>query len=577
MTSRAPGDALAARLGPGRGVAVVLLAPAAVLRAAGADLVPLFGKFLCFGIAALAMDLVWGYAGILSLGHGLFFALGGYSMGMYLMRSIAGEGVYRSDAPRLHGVPRLEGAALVLARLPALPVRGGDVACWRRARWRWCSGGSPSGRASAASTSRSSPRRSPTRRRCCSSRTPPGFGGNNGLTDFKRILGCAASRSGDARHAVRGVGDRAARRRYVLCRYVVTSRLGRVLTAVRDAELKTRFCGYESTHYKLFVWTLSAMLCGLAGALYVPQVGIINPSEMQPANSIEMAIWVAVGGRGSLVGAVIGACIVAGGKSWLTNAIPSAWLYALGALFVVVTLFLPKGIVGLRSQAAARPRRLVQAKGEAGRHERTRSERRERSRRPTTTTPSPSRVAGARGGAAAAGAVGRGSVGQLRRLQGAERRDAGAGAGRAALPDRPQRRRQDDADGRHHRQDAADDRQRVPRSARDRPDQAVRVPHRRAGHRPEVPAPDGVPGPHRVRELRAGAARPQGRLERAVHPAQRRGAGADRRGPGDHRPRESSEARRPACCRTARSSGWRSGCCWRRTRRCCWSTSRSRA
>ena len=138
-----------------------------------------------------------------------------------------------------------------------------------------------------------------------------------------------------------------------------------MLTAVRDAELKTRFCGYESTHYKLFVWTLSAMLCGLAGALYVPQVGIINPSEMQPSNSIEMAIWVAVGGRGSLVGAVIGAVIVAGGKSWLTNTIPSAWLYVLGALFVVVTLFLPRGVVGLVPKLQARPRRRSPAKGGA--------------------------------------------------------------------------------------------------------------------------------------------------------------------------------------------------------------------
>jgi urea transport system permease protein len=173
-----------------------------------------------------------------------------------------------------------------------------------------------------------------------------GFGGNNGLTDFKRILGWPLHEPG-TRAALYVVSAIALVATYVLCRYIVTSRLGRVLTAVRDAELKTRFCGYESTHYKLFVWTLSAMLCGLAGALYVPQVGIINPSEMQPANSIEMAIWVAVGGRGSLVGAIIGAWIVAGGKSWLTNTIPSAWLYVLGGLFVVVTLFLPRGLVGL--------------------------------------------------------------------------------------------------------------------------------------------------------------------------------------------------------------------------------------
>jgi urea transport system permease protein len=173
-----------------------------------------------------------------------------------------------------------------------------------------------------------------------------GFGGNNGLTDFKRILG-APLRDPSTRVALYVASVIALVATYLACRFVVTSRLGRVLTAVRDAELKTRFCGYESTHYKLFIWTLSAMLCGLAGALYVPQVGIINPSEMQPSNSIEMAIWVAVGGRGSLLGAVVGAWIVCGGKSWLTGAIPSAWLYVLGGLFVVVTLFLPRGLIGL--------------------------------------------------------------------------------------------------------------------------------------------------------------------------------------------------------------------------------------
>jgi urea transport system permease protein len=173
-----------------------------------------------------------------------------------------------------------------------------------------------------------------------------GFGGNNGLTDFKRILGrrCTIRTTRRTLYLVSAIGLLG---HLLHLPYVVTSRLGRVLTAVRDAELKTRFCGYESTHYKLFVWTLSAMLCGLAGALYVPQIGIINPSEMQPSNSIEMAIWVAVGGRGTLLGAVLGAWLVAGGKSWLTAAIPSAWLYALGALFVIVTLFLPRGIVGL--------------------------------------------------------------------------------------------------------------------------------------------------------------------------------------------------------------------------------------
>jgi urea transport system permease protein len=180
-----------------------------------------------------------------------------------------------------------------------------------------------------------------------------GFGGNNGLTDFKRLLGANLHEPGTRRalyvaSAIALVGT------YLVCRFVVTSRLGRVVRAVRDAELKSRFCGYDSTNYKLFVWTLSAVLCALAGALYVPQVGIINPSEMQPSNSIEMAIWVAVGGRATLLGAVLGAWVVNGGKSWLTAAIPSAWLYALGALFVAVTLFLPDGIVGLGARLRAK-------------------------------------------------------------------------------------------------------------------------------------------------------------------------------------------------------------------------------
>jgi len=173
-----------------------------------------------------------------------------------------------------------------------------------------------------------------------------GFGGNNGLTDFKRILGHPLHQP-STKLALYITSAVTLVLVYLLCRYVVTSKLGRVLAAIRDAELKTRFCGYETTHYKLFVWTLSAMLCALAGALYVPQVGIINPSEMQPSNSIEMAIWVAVGGRGSLVGALAGAWLINGAKSFLTAAFPSAWLYVLGGLFVVVTLFLPRGLVGL--------------------------------------------------------------------------------------------------------------------------------------------------------------------------------------------------------------------------------------
>jgi urea transport system permease protein len=319
-------------------------------------LVPLFGKFLCFGIAALAMDLVWGYAGILSLGHALFFALGGYGMGMYLMRSIAGEGVYRSELPDFmvfldwhklpwywHGFQSFPFAAVMSLAAPGLLAL---VFGWFmfRSRIRGVYLSIVTQALTYAAT-------------LLFFQNATGFGGNNGLTDFKRILGWPLHDPGTRRmlyvaSAIALLGT------YLLCRFVVTSRLGRVVRAVRDAELKSRFCGYDSTHYKLFIWTLSAVLCALAGALYVPQVGIINPSEMQPSNSIEMAIWVAVGGRATLLGAVLGAWIVNGGKSWLTAAIPSAWLYALGALFVAVTLFLPDGIVGLsarlRSKLAAR-------------------------------------------------------------------------------------------------------------------------------------------------------------------------------------------------------------------------------
>jgi urea transport system permease protein len=308
-------------------------------------LVPLFGKFLCFGMAALAMDLVWGYAGILSLGHGLFFALGGYGMGMYLMRSIAGEGVYRSALPDFmvfldwkalpwywRGFDNFPFAMMMALLVPGLlALVFGWFAFRSRIRGVYLSIVTQALTYAAM---------------LLFFQNATGFGGNNGLTDFKHILGLPLQSPVTKRllYVATAVALSAT---YLLCRFVVTSKLGRVLRAVRDAELKTRFCGYESTNYKLFVWTLSAVLCAAAGALYVPQVGIINPSEMQPSNSIEMAIWVAVGGRGTLYGAVLGAWLVNGGKSWLTAAFPSAWLYALGAMFVLVTLLLPDGIVGL--------------------------------------------------------------------------------------------------------------------------------------------------------------------------------------------------------------------------------------
>jgi urea transport system permease protein len=311
-------------------------------------LIPLWGKFLCFGMAALAMDLIWGFAGILSLGHGLFFALGGYAMGMYLMRSIAGEGVYRSALPDFmvfldwktlpwywQGFDRFP-----LAMMMALAGPGLLALVFGYFAFRSKIKGVYFSIVTQALTYAAM---------LLFFQNSAGFGGNNGLTDFKRILGfpLQAQTTRLALFIASGVALFLA---YLACRYIVTSKFGRVITAIRDAELKARFCGYESTHYKLFVWTFSAVLCALAGALYVPQVGMINPSEMQPSNSIEMAIWVAVGGRGSLVGAILGAWIINGSKSWLTAAFPSAWLYVLGALFIVVTLFLPQGLVGAWSK-----------------------------------------------------------------------------------------------------------------------------------------------------------------------------------------------------------------------------------
>ena len=178
-------------------------------------------------------------------------------------------------------------------------------------------------------------------------RNDTGFGGNNGFTDFKRILGFPIADAGDAHGAVRDHRRRAARRRCCSRRYIVTSKLGRVLTAIRDAESRVMFCGYNPLHYKLFVWTLSAVLCGIAGALYVPQVGIINPSEMSPANSIEIAIWVAVGGRGTLIGPILGAGSSTARRAGSPQAFPEYWLFFLGLLFILVTLFLPQGVIGL--------------------------------------------------------------------------------------------------------------------------------------------------------------------------------------------------------------------------------------
>jgi len=308
-------------------------------------LVTLSGKIMCYAIVALAMDLIWGFAGILSLGHGLFFALGGYAMGMYLMRQIGRQGQYQSELPDFmvfldwKELPwhwwmsdQFWWAMLLVVAVPGLLAFGfGYLAFRSRIKGVYFS------IITQALTFATM---------LLFFRNETGFGGNNGFTDFKRLLGfdVTAPETRVVLFAVTGATLLAA---LLLGRWLVTSKFGRVLAAIRDAETRIMFCGYNTLHYKLFIWTLSAVLCGIAGALYVPQVGIINPSEMSPANSIEIAIWVAVGGRGTLVGAIAGAGIVNAAKSIFTVAFPEYWLYFLGLLFILVTLFLPNGVVGL--------------------------------------------------------------------------------------------------------------------------------------------------------------------------------------------------------------------------------------
>jgi len=315
--------------------------------------VSLAGKIMCYAIVALAMDLIWGYAGILSLGHGLFFALGGYAMGMYLMRSIGTAGVYHSTLPDFmvfldwktypwywSFTDHFWYAAMLVVLVPGvLAFVFGYFAFRSRIKGVYFS------IITQALTYAFM---------LLFFRNDTGFGGNNGFTDFKEILGypIATPKTRMALFAATGAMLLAT---FLLGRYIVTSKLGRVLMAIRDAESRVMFCGYNPLSYKLFIWTLSAVLCGIAGALYVPQVGIINPSEMSPANSIEIAIWTAVGGRGSLIGPILGAFIVNGAKSWFTVAFPEFWLFFLGLMFILVTLLLPQGVVGLLRQRRRAP------------------------------------------------------------------------------------------------------------------------------------------------------------------------------------------------------------------------------
>ena len=307
--------------------------------------VALLGKFMCYAIAALALDLVWGYTGILSLGHGLFFALGGYAHGMYLMRAIGREGAYQSDLPDFMVFLDYKSypwfwsftdhwwyAMLLVVAVPGiLAFVFGYFAFRSRIKGVYFSIITQALTFAAM---------------LLFFRNATGFGGNNGFTDFKRILGFPIT-AASTRAVLYLVTLAFLFATLIGARMLVRSKFGRVLTAVRDAESRLMFVGYDQLWFKLFVWTLSAVLCGIAGALYVPQVGIINPGEMSPPNSIEMVIWVATGGRGTLIGPIIGAGVVNGLKTWLTTSFPEIWLYALGFVFVGVTLFLPQGIVGL--------------------------------------------------------------------------------------------------------------------------------------------------------------------------------------------------------------------------------------
>jgi urea transport system permease protein len=308
--------------------------------------IALTGKYLCFAMLALAVDLVWGFAGILSLGHAAFFALGGYAMGMYMMRQIGTRGVYGNPVlPDFmvflgwdhlpwywYGFDWFGFAVLMVLLVPGvLALVFGYLAFRSRVTGVYLSIMTQALTYALL---------------LAFFRNDMGFGGNNGLTDFKDLLGIPVQAE-TTRCGLLVISALFLCGQYLLARFVVTSRFGKVLIAVRDTESRTRFLGYRPESYKLFVFVLSAMMAGIGGALYVPQVGIINPSEFAPANSIEAVIWVAVGGRGTLVGAILGAVLVNLGKTWFTSALPELWLFALGALFIFVTLFLPRGLMGV--------------------------------------------------------------------------------------------------------------------------------------------------------------------------------------------------------------------------------------
>jgi urea transport system permease protein len=308
--------------------------------------VTLMGKYLCYSLLALSVDLVWGFCGILSLGHGAFFALGGYAMGMYMMRQIGSRGSYgNAELPDFmvflnwkslpwywHGFEYFPFALLMVALVPGFLA---FVFGWFAFRSR-VTGVYLSIITQAMTYALL----------LAFFRNDMGFGGNNGLTDFKDVLGFSVQLA-STRAVLFTFSALALGICFILARMIVNSKFGKVVISIRDAESRVRFLGYRVENYKLFIFVVSAIMAGIAGALYVPQVGIINPSEFSPANSIEAVIWTAFGGRGTLWGAALGAIVVNAAKSWFTGVLPNAWLYALGTLFIGVTLFMPKGVAGL--------------------------------------------------------------------------------------------------------------------------------------------------------------------------------------------------------------------------------------
>jgi len=308
----------------------------------------LYGKYLCYAVLAISVDLLWGYTGLLSLGQCLFFALGGYALGMHLMLLIGKLGQYHSDLPDF----------MVFLGYPKLPLH------WEPFRSFWFAVaavvlvpgllalvfGFLAFRSRIRGVYFSILTQALTYGACLMFfRNDFTFGGNNGLTDFKFILGYDIRSAATQRGLFIATGVLLLLT-YAFCRWLTLTRFGKIQRAVRDSENRVLFSGYAAANFKLFVFVVSAIIAGLAGALYVPQVGIINPSEMAPDKSLEAVVWVAVGGRGTLLGPVIGAIAVNALKSWATRAFPDLWLLILGAMFVIVVLFMPKGIVGLPAQ-----------------------------------------------------------------------------------------------------------------------------------------------------------------------------------------------------------------------------------